>query len=57
MTKNDKIYSSSISIITGAALIVLGIIIYIFNVDFYNKTVFMAVIFSLINCLRHILKD
>ena len=56
MTKNDKIYSSSISIISGAILITLGIIIYIFNVDFYNKTVFMAVIFSLINCLRHILK-
>ena len=57
MTRNDKIYSSSISIISGLVLIFLGIIIYIFNVDLYNKTIFLVLIFSLINTLRHIIRN
>ena len=57
MTRNDKIYSSSISIISGIVLIILGFIIYIFNVELYNKTVFLGLIFILINTLRHIIKN
>ena len=57
MEKRDKMYDTSLSFISGVILVVLGIIIIIFNKQFYINAINILLIFILINSFLSIVKS
>lgn len=53
---NDRIYSTTISLISGIILVILGIVLVIYNKSFYIGTINILLILILINSLIQIIK-
>ncbi len=56
MKKKDKMYDTTISLFTGIILIILGIILIIFNKNFYINVINILLIFILINSFLNIVR-
>lgn len=56
MYQNDKIYNTTISIISGLILIVVGILLIIFNTSFYINTINVLLIIAILNGFIQITK-
>lgn len=53
---NDRIYSTTISLLSGIVLVILGIVLVIYNKSFYIGTINILLILILINSLIQIIK-